>query len=269
MANKPVAVIAGLGSGSGTGVAVALHHCPHRSQCRLSQDSDEINAAGGTAAPFPISSCSTMDINAAYARIRAHYQGQPIRVALYNTTHDVWKPFLDIISEDVQGVTQMNLEGAFAFSKNVIQAFQANQVDKKGKQGSLIFTGATASSLAKEFGKQNIHVSHAIIDGGILTNSSHEHCNDREWEQNEDVRLSPDGIAEEITPTFVLGRVAAGQARPDDSLRSGGHSGDQGGFYSGDSTKEEYRVSSRDQNVDEESVAGSSGEQSQLGTDLV
>ncbi len=144
--------------------------------------SDEIIAAGGTAAPFPISSYSTADVNSAYARIHAHYQGQPIRVALYNSTHDVWKPFLDITLEDVQGVAQTNLEGAFAFSKNVIQAFQANQVNEKGKRGALIFTGATASvrgnvttsafsagkhalralsqSLAKEFGKQNIHVSH-------------------------------------------------------------------------------------------------------------
>ncbi|PBK82511.1 hypothetical protein ARMGADRAFT_1090215 [Armillaria gallica] len=83
-----------------------------------------------------------------------------------------------------------------------------------------------------------------------------------------------------IAPTFVLGQVTAGQARPDDtwsesvasSLRFGGHSGDQGGCYSGDSIEEEYGVSSRDhhqENVDEESVAGSPGEQSQLGTDLV
>ncbi|PBK61754.1 hypothetical protein ARMSODRAFT_1025477 [Armillaria solidipes] len=145
-------------------------------------------------------------------------KGQPIRVALYNTTHDVWKPFLDITLEDIQGVTQTNLGGMFAFLKNVIQALQANQVDKKGRRGSSIFMGATASvrknimtsafssgkhvlralsqSLAKEFRKQNIHVSHAIIDGSILTNSAREHHNDPEWEQNEDVRLSPDGIAE-------------------------------------------------------------------------
>ncbi|PBK70155.1 NAD(P)-binding protein, partial [Armillaria solidipes] len=144
--------------------------------------------------------------------------GQFVRVALYNTTHDVWKPFLDITPEDVQGMTQTNLGGAFAFSKNVIQVLQANQVDEKGRRGSSIFTGATASvrgnvttsvfssgkhalralsqSLAKEFGKQNIHVSHAIIDGGILTNSARERRNDPEWEQNEDVRLSPDRIAE-------------------------------------------------------------------------
>ncbi|SJL17358.1 uncharacterized protein ARMOST_20908 [Armillaria ostoyae] len=145
-------------------------------------------------------------------------KGQPIRVALYNTTHDVWKPFLDITPEDVQGVTQTNFGGVFVFSKNVIQALQANQVDEKGRRGSSIFTGAIASvrgnimtsafssgkhtlralsqSLVKEFGKQNIHVSHAIIDGGILTNSARERHNDSEWEQNEDVRLSPDGIAE-------------------------------------------------------------------------
>ncbi|KAK0214306.1 NAD(P)-binding protein [Armillaria fumosa] len=226
MANTPVAVIAGLGSGSGTGAAAARLLAKEgyavalvaRGTDSVKALADEINAAGGTAAPFPISSYSTTDIDSAYARIRAHHQGQPIRVAVYNVTHDVWKPFLDITSEDVRGVAQTNLEGAFAFSRNVVQAFQANQVDEKGKRGSLIFTGATASvrgnvttsafsagkhalralsqSLAKEFGKQNIHVSHAIIDGGILTGSARERRNDPKWEQNEDVRLSPDGIAE-------------------------------------------------------------------------
>ncbi|KAK0485530.1 NAD(P)-binding protein [Armillaria luteobubalina] len=226
MAIKPVAVIAGIGSGSGTGATAArllakegyaIAPIAH-SVDSIKALSDEINAAGGTAASFPISSYSTTDIDSAYARIRAHHQGQPIRVAVYNATHDVWKPFLDITPQDVQGVAQMNLEGAFAFSKNVIQAFQANQVDEKGKRGSLIFTGATASvrgnlttsafsagkhalralsqSLAKEFGGQNIHVSHAIIDGGILTSSARERRNDTEWEENEDVRLSPVGIAE-------------------------------------------------------------------------
>ncbi len=79
-------------------------------------------------------------------------------------------------------MAQTNLGGVFACLKNVIQASQAKQVDEKGRRGSLIFTEATASvrgnvttssfssgkhalralsqSLAKEFGKQNIHVSH-------------------------------------------------------------------------------------------------------------
>ncbi len=80
--------------------------------------SDEINSAGGTCRLFPpYRLYSTTDINTAFTQIRAQYQGQPIRVALYNAGHGVWKPFLDITPEDVQAVTQTNIEGAFAFSK--------------------------------------------------------------------------------------------------------------------------------------------------------
>ncbi|SJL04298.1 related to oxidoreductase, short chain dehydrogenase/reductase family [Armillaria ostoyae] len=205
MESKHVAVIAGLGLGS-------VAHGANSVKALL----DEINAAGGTAAPFPISSYNTTDVNTAFAQIRAHYQGQPIRIALYNAVHGVWKPFLDITPEDIQAVTQTSIEGTFSFSKNVIQAFQANQVDEKGKRGSLIFTGAALSvrgnvttstfsaekhvlralsqSLAKEFGKQNIHVSH--ISTFSKCSFLATDCNDPEQEQNEDVRLSPDGIAE-------------------------------------------------------------------------
>ena len=76
----------------------------------------------------------------------------------------------------------------------------------------MLFTGATASvrgnvltasfaagkfalralsqSLAKEFGKQNIHVAHAIIDGGILTQKRTE-----EQIKNTEDKLTPEGIA--------------------------------------------------------------------------
>ncbi|PBK82551.1 NAD(P)-binding protein [Armillaria gallica] len=202
MANKPVAVIAGLSSGSGTGAAAAHLLTKEgyaitlvaRGADSLKALVDEINAAGGTATPFPISSYNTTDINAAYAQIRAHYQGQPICVALYNATHPVWKPFLDITPEDIQAVTQ------------TLKAREERVADLHGSHGECsrehhkrLSAGkhalrALSPSLAKKFGKQNIHVSHAIIDGGILTNASRERRNDPEWEQNEDVRLSPDGI---------------------------------------------------------------------------
>ncbi|KAG7441750.1 NAD(P)-binding protein [Guyanagaster necrorhizus] len=226
MANAPVAVIAGLGSGTGTGAATARLLAKEgyaialiaRGSDSLKAIYNEINIAGGTAVSFLIPSYSAVDVNTIFDQIRARYDGQPIRFALYNVGHGVWKPFLDITPEDVQAVNQTNIEGAFAFSNNVIRAFLVNEIDEKGKRGSLIFTGATASvrgnvstsafsagkhamralsqSLAKEFGKQNIHVSHAIIDGGILTNLSRQRRNDPAWEQNEDLRLSPEGIAE-------------------------------------------------------------------------
>jgi len=55
---------------------------------------------------------------------------------------------------------------------------------------------ALSQSLAKEFGKENIHVAHAIIDGGILTDRSRAMKKSEEWEANEDVRLNPDAIAQ-------------------------------------------------------------------------
>ncbi len=78
---------------------------------------------------------------------------------------------------------QTNVAAAFAFSREAILDFKENEIQEPiGKRGTLIFTGATASvrgnvvtsafaaakhgqralsqSLAKEFGKQNIHVAH-------------------------------------------------------------------------------------------------------------
>lgn len=75
--------------------------------------------------------------------------------------------------------------GAFAFSHEVLAVFKGLEIEEEGakwKRGALIFTGATAGlrgntttsafaakfgvralsqSLAKEFGKQNFHVSAA------------------------------------------------------------------------------------------------------------
>jgi len=93
----------------------------------------------------------------------------------------VWKPFLDITEDDVQSTLEGNVTTAFSFAREAILAFKDLSLDDAGKRGTLLFTGATASlrgnvttsafaagkfglralaqSLAKEFGKQNIHVS--------------------------------------------------------------------------------------------------------------
>jgi short-subunit dehydrogenase len=87
-------------------------------------------------------------------------------------------------------------------------------VSSFGARGTLLFTGATASlrgntttsafsagkfglralsqSLSKEFGKDNIHVAHAVIDGRILTGRAKEYQN----VEDPDKFIGPDGIAE-------------------------------------------------------------------------
>ncbi|KAF9002190.1 NAD(P)-binding protein [Cyathus striatus] len=219
---KKVIVVVGLGNGTGTGGSTARLFAKKgysvaliaRGADHVKNLAEEINASGGEAAPFPIDAYTHETFSTAWGAIRNRFPKPRyvINAALYNASHGVWKPFLDVKPEDIEAALNVSVVGAFAFSKEVIQEFKGNDIDESGKRGTLLFTGATASlrgnvttsafaagkfgtralsqSLAKEFGKQNIH---AIIDGSILTDRSKNRG--PEWEKNEDVRLNADSIA--------------------------------------------------------------------------
>ncbi|KAL0063812.1 hypothetical protein AAF712_009257 [Marasmius tenuissimus] len=225
---KPVVIIAGIGAGGGTGGASARAFAKEgysvalvaRNVDSLRAFESDLKGSGVDAAAFPISSYSTADVSGAFQKIRTHFAkpSYEIRAAVWNAvSHAVRKSFLDVTPEDVKGTSE-GIEGTFAFAREIILEFKENSVDPStGARGVLIFTGATASirgnvttsafsagkhaeralsqSLAKEFGKQNIHVAHAVIDGGIITPRTKERRNDPEWEQNEAVRLNPESIA--------------------------------------------------------------------------
>lgn len=113
-----------------------------------------------------------------------------IRAAVWNAGAGVFKPFLDVTEEDLELAGDANVKAPFAFSRQAILTFQENAIDDLGRRGTLIFTGATASirgnvftsafasskfalralsqSLAKEFGKQNIHVRDRLDDDMIF-----------------------------------------------------------------------------------------------------
>ena len=134
---------------------------------------------------FALASYSHEDITNGWAAINAKFPKPQyiIRVAVFNAGQSVWKNFLDITPQDVQDTLQISVAAAFSFARGAILAFKENDIDQSnGKKGALIFTGATASlrgnvltsafaaskfglralsqSLAKEFGKENIHVAH-------------------------------------------------------------------------------------------------------------
>jgi len=204
---------------AGFRVALIARNADH-----LKKTAEEINAAGGEAAAFPIKSYAYSEVIDIFDTIKSYQWtsggSSEIRAALFNTAAGVWKGFLDVSEEDIKTSLEINVTAAFAFSRASILAFQANEIDELGKRGTLIFTGATASirgnvttssfaagkfglralsqSLAKEFGKQNIHVSHAIIDGVIITDrtSQWKAAGDPSWKENADIRLNPEGIAQ-------------------------------------------------------------------------
>ncbi|KAF8556614.1 NAD(P)-binding protein [Imleria badia] len=232
---RPLFVVAGIGNGSGTGASsarlfgklgyrVALIS---RGPEHLNKLANEISQNGGEAAPFSVPDYTPASIRSAFSTIRTQFPvaTSPLRVAVFNAGYGVWKPFLDITEEEVRESLDVNVLAASTFSREVLLEFTKNDLEQaseggKGgsrKKGTLIFTGATASlrgntttsvfaaakfgvralsqSLAKEFGKQNIHVAHSIIDGTILTDRTKKQRNDPAWESNADVHLDPDSIA--------------------------------------------------------------------------
>lgn len=136
-------------------------------------------------AVFPVEAYGDQDMNNAFTGIQAYQWpsggATEIRVGLYNASSGVRGPFLETTYDRLRRMLDRTIEGAFAFSRHVIEAFKKNELNEKGKRGTLLFTGATSSirgnvltsafaagksavrslsqSLNKEFGPQNIHVS--------------------------------------------------------------------------------------------------------------
>ncbi|KAJ7457383.1 hypothetical protein FB451DRAFT_1142638 [Mycena latifolia] len=227
-----VIVVAGIGNGSGTGGAVARLFAKEgytvalvsRGSESLDAVAKSIKASGGHAESFPISAYGPDELTAAFNSIHARYPSPEyaITVAVFNTSHGARKPFLDVTPEDVRESNKVNIEGSFAFARAAILAFQKNELaPATGKKGTLVFTGATASlrgnlttsafasgkfavralsqSLAKEFGKQDIHFSQAIIDGSIATGNTPGNRNSQSSGPRENptphLKLSPESIA--------------------------------------------------------------------------
>ncbi|KDR71636.1 hypothetical protein GALMADRAFT_254017 [Galerina marginata CBS 339.88] len=224
-AAKRVLVVAGVGNGTGTGAATARHFAKNGYSVALigrerpgsnsvNNLAQEINQGGGQAASFAIPSYSHEDLTSAWSSIHTHFPkpDYAIRAAVFNVGHGVWKPFLDITPQEVQDCLQTSVAAAFSFSRGAILAFKENHIEEPtGKRGTLIFTGATAGirgnvvtsafaagkfgmralsqSLAKEFGKENIHVAHSIIDGAIQVDPN------ADKEAVKDGRLRPESIA--------------------------------------------------------------------------
>ncbi|KAJ7678342.1 NAD-P-binding protein [Mycena rosella] len=187
-----------------------------RGQSSLNALSEEINSTGGNAAPFCMPSYAPGNFSSTFASIHAQFPPAQyaVRAALWNVGYAVWKPFLEVTPEEVDESLTTNVAAAFAFSREAILKFKENSTDaEKPNRGTLIFTGATAStrgntmtsafapgkfgaralsqSLAKEFGKDDIHVAHAIIDGQIMTGAALANSGG-----NPPARLSPESIAQ-------------------------------------------------------------------------
>ncbi|KAJ5893676.1 Short-chain dehydrogenase/reductase SDR [Penicillium taxi] len=218
MAPKTLAVVAGVGPG--TGASIARRFGKEYSVIVLSRNPEnytsvveEINSSGGQAIGISTDVSDQNSVNSAFDQIAKQFPGSPLAAAIFNPGGGlVRKPFLELTETDFALALDSQAKGAFYFAQRALPLLlQARE--SSVHPPSLIFTGATASvrgspnfaafaagkfalralaqSLAREFGPQGVHVSHAIIDGIIDIPRT------KQWVlEHEDAKLSPDAIAD-------------------------------------------------------------------------
>lgn len=220
MSSKLIAIVAGVGAG--TGAAVARKFAATYPVVLLARNPDsfkslaeEINSGGGKAIGISTDVSDSQSVQSAVEAIKKEFGADVgAAAAIFNASGGfARKPFLELPEDAFTQSLTVSAKGGFLFSQATLPLLLQGVQQKSQHPPSLIFTGATASikssaqmssfstgkwalralsqSLAKEFGPQGVHVSHAIIDGVINIPRT------KEWlkEAGPDAKLSPEGIA--------------------------------------------------------------------------
>ena len=211
MTSKVAAVV---GVGPGLGAAVARRFAREgyaaalvaRREESLAGARNEIETEGGKALPVTADATDPESVARAFEHIRDEL-GDP-EVLVYNAGAFQMGGILEVEPEKFDECLRANCSGAFYAAQQVLPAMT------EAGRGTIILTGATAAlrggarfsalatgkfalralaqSMAREFGPQGVHVSHAIIDGQIETPALRQRSPEREA----GTTLDPEAIAE-------------------------------------------------------------------------
>lgn len=183
-----------------------------RSQDTLETLAHDINQNGGSAVGFATDTTSTSSMDATFGQIKEKFgPDYRIAAAIYNVAAKFTKsPFLEQDLDSFMRALDPTIKGAFNFAQAALPHMLDANGAKWNHPPTLIFTGkgivvdgmlilnaytgataalkagsglsafatskfgirAMSQSLAREFGPQGVHVSHAIIDGLIDTEST-------------------------------------------------------------------------------------------------
>ena len=193
MTAKTSALIMGVGPEQGLGAALCKRFTREGIQifvCGRTTDKVEhiaelINSNGGQGVPITANVTDEADVNAMIDRVRV--SNLPLELAIYNAGNNRPDPFLEVTPEIFESMWRVLCLGGFLTSQAVLR-LMLEQGDAAPRR-SLLFTGASGSlrgranfsafaagkgalrlmvqSLAREFGRQEIHVAHVIVDGAI------------------------------------------------------------------------------------------------------
>ena len=216
-ASRSSVLIVGVGASRGLGAAIARRFArgghpvaiAGRNGEKLEATASELKDAGA-AVTYIIG-------DAARAEDARHFVAQaealaPLAVAVHNAGSNEPAPFLQVSEERFTRHWREHALGGFQLAQAAIPAL----VEHGG--GSLFFTGASGSlrgkanfapfasakaalrnlaqSIAREYGPQNIHVGHVVVDGGIEGDRLLSRVPKLKEQRGTDGLLHPDAIAD-------------------------------------------------------------------------
>ena len=207
-----------VGAGDATGGAIARRFAregfvacvTRRTEAKLAPLLERIRSDGGEAHGFGSDARKEEDVIELIARIERDIA--PIEVAVFNVGGNVRFGITETTAQVYRKVWEMGCFAGFLVGREVAKVMLPR------KQGTIVFTGATASlrgsagfaafagakhglrslaqSMARELGPQGIHVAHVVIDGAIDTPFIAERFPERYALKGQDGILSPDAVAE-------------------------------------------------------------------------
>jgi len=185
---KGSVLVVGVGASLGLGAAISRRFAAGgypvvvagRNAEKLKATAAELEASGATVASVVGDAASAQDARRFVAAAEAL---APLSLAVHNAGGNQPSPFLRVSAEVFEQHWREHVLGAFHLGQAAVPVL----LEHGG--GSLIFTGASGSlrgkanfapfaaakaglrnlaqSIAREFGPQNIHVGHVVVDGGI------------------------------------------------------------------------------------------------------
>ncbi|MGR9088606.1 MAG: SDR family NAD(P)-dependent oxidoreductase [Gammaproteobacteria bacterium] len=217
MAEK-AALILGVGPEQGLGAALARRFADEglrvfiagRSSSKLYSVAASIAARGGRANPVVTDATMESDVVRLFDSVMN--ENCALEIAAYNVDSNISAPLLETDSETFTLLWRQNSLGAFLFGREAVRRMLPRQ------QGTLFFTGATASlrarppftafaaakagvrslaqGMAREFSPHGIHVVHAVIDGVIDGERARTQFPKLVSAKGKEGMLRPDAIAE-------------------------------------------------------------------------
>ena len=173
----------------------------------------EIEAEGGFATGYTWDARKEETAEEMFAKVEADLG--PIDICIFNVGGNVYFPIADTTERVFRKIWEMCAYAAFLSGREAAKYMVLR------KQGSIFFTGATASmkgnagfaafasgkfalrglaqAMARELGPKNIHVAHLIIDAGVDTEFVRDRKRQAGIDPNdlpEDTLMNPNSIAE-------------------------------------------------------------------------